>query len=245
MRILYLEGDPCAPRIVGAAFRAAGHEVTRPERVEELVPPRDVYVLSDIPADRLGDAGAKSIVASVATGSGLLIVGGWYSLGWGGHAGSPLAAALPVRLEPHDDRVHAPSGLFLAARQPHPILAGLPLGAPPVVTGYNRVEALPDAQVLLEAHAVTKVSAGTATLSVIPVPILVVGHHGAGRVAVLATDLAPRWSGGLPDWGVPRLMAEQGEELGGAYVRFVSQLVGWLGEGRPVAAQRAGVGVGA
>jgi uncharacterized membrane protein len=240
MRILYLEGDPCAPRFVAAGLRAAGRVVSRPERLEQLVSPFDVCVLSDIPADQLGHQKGEAIAAAVATGSGLWVVGGWYSLGYGGHAHGPLEAVLPVEMIAPDDRVHRPSGLFLTAASRHPVLDGLPLDEPPVLTGYNRVRPRADAEVVLEGRWVEGVSHTVATLSNETVPLLVLGTYGTGRVAVLATDLAPRWSGGWTDWGAPRQRVEQGEELGAGYVRFLRQVTEWLAGGRAVQAGAAG-----
>jgi hypothetical protein len=62
-------------------------------------------------------------------------------------------------------------------------------------------------------------------------PLLVVGRWGRGRVAALATDVAPHWVGGLVDWGAGRVAAQapgaEAVEVGDLYARFVCQLMAW------------------
>ena len=65
-------------------------------------------------------------------------------------------------------------------------------------------------------------------------PLLVVGQSGEGRVAALATDVAPHWVGGLVDWGRPRLtidVANSFIEVGSHYVKLFENLLMWLREG--------------
>ena len=47
-----------------------------------------------------------------------------------------------------------------------------------------------------------------------------VGRHGYGRTAALATDVAPHWVGGLVDWGDQRItqkVTEDSIEVGNWY----------------------------
>jgi uncharacterized membrane protein len=219
MRVRYVEGDPCSPKYVAGSLRAAGHEVG-----DEA---GDLLLLSDTPAAEFpGDLSAE--VDRVERGGGLLLVGGWFSLGRGGYARSPLARILPVELMDGDDRVNTPAGLYLRRASPHPITDGLAFDRPPVVTGYNVVA--PRGLVAIDGRVVEVVGDRHAVLSDTRVPLLVLGRHGKGRVAVLATDLAPHWSGGWTDWGRHAVRLEDGkEETGDAYVRFLDQLVRWVG----------------
>ena len=60
-------------------------------------------------------------------------------------------------------------------------------------------------------------------------PLLVVGQHGRGRVAALATDVAPHWVGGLVDWGDRRITQEVAGgfvEIGNWYAQFFRNLTG-------------------
>jgi hypothetical protein len=63
-------------------------------------------------------------------------------------------------------------------------------------------------------------------------PLLVVGQHGRGRVAALATDVAPHWVGGLVDWGERRITQEVAGgsiEIGNWYAQFFHNLLVWTG----------------
>jgi uncharacterized membrane protein len=68
-------------------------------------------------------------------------------------------------------------------------------------------------------------------------PLLVVRDSGSGRVAALATDVAPHWVGGLVDWGEGRVTAQasgaEAIEVGDLYAKFFQQLISWTkGDGR-------------
>ena len=63
-------------------------------------------------------------------------------------------------------------------------------------------------------------------------PLLVVGQHGQGRTAAIATDVAPHWVGGLVDWGDDRVTG-QGDgaddvEVGDLYAQFWRQLLSFV-----------------
>lgn len=187
------------------------------------------FIFSDYPAHLLGEEAAAAIVRQVEAGAGLLMVGGWLSFGGrgAGYSRSPVGSLLPVLCQEDDDRVNTPAGLVLEARLPdHPILSGLPLASPPVVCGYNRVAVRPGATTVLNGRPLLFRSTGPALGE--PVPLLVVGEAGRGRVAAFASDLLPHWCGGLVDWGEERLRLPTGAEVGAAYLRFVRQLVAWL-----------------
>ena len=64
-------------------------------------------------------------------------------------------------------------------------------------------------------------------------PLLIVGQHGRGRVATLATDVAPHWVGGLVDWGDRRVTQEVAGgfvEIGNWYAQFFRNLLVWTGK---------------
>jgi uncharacterized membrane protein len=229
MRIVYLEGDACAPKYVEGTLRRCGLDVQRSEAVPASLAGVDVVVLSDLPVDRLGRDGANQLADAVSRGVGLLLVGGWRSYGRGGWAGTRIEEVSPVTMERGDDRVNAPSGLFLRRGDPHPALDGLPWDEPPVVTGYNRVHARHEGIVVMTGMAVEEIGDEVVALVRDPVPMLVLGFAGKGRTAAFAGDLAPHWSGGLTDWGSPALPVGQGEEVGSAYAALLRQLCGWLG----------------
>jgi uncharacterized membrane protein len=89
-----------------------------------------------------------------------------------------VAEALPVRISVTDDRVEVPSGAAPIVREPgHPIVAGLRSDWP-VLLGYNRVEARPDARVVVEVASD---------------PLIVMGSFGEGRSAAFTSDCGPHW----------------------------------------------------
>lgn len=59
-------------------------------------------VLDSIPAEQLGDAGARRVAQFVADGGGLLALGGPDGLGAGGYGATPLDPVLPVDTSPQD-----------------------------------------------------------------------------------------------------------------------------------------------
>ncbi len=175
---------------------------------------------------------------------------------------SPLAAVLPVTMQSCDDRRNFAQPCLIEKVADHEILAGLPWEQPPGIGGINAVTAKPGAETLLDAvqfsvvrasmHGgqVARIAAAMAAALVetessavrslegyqfVPrgrAPLLVVGRHGAGRTAALATDVAPHWVGGFVDWGHRRIVQEVGGgmiEVGNWYSRFFRNLVAWAG----------------
>ena len=67
----------------------------------------------------------------------------------------------------------------------------------------QRVKAEPQTETLLAASAFAVSAATGQAFTSRPGAraLLVVGRHGAGRTAALATDVAPHWVGGFVDWG--------------------------------------------
>ncbi|WP_214370079.1 glutamine amidotransferase [Pseudonocardia sp. H11422] len=172
------------------------HEISGrfPKTVEEL-DAYDVVVLSDIGSNSflLSDetflrsertANKLSVLADwVRGGGGLAMIGGYMSFsgidGRARYGMSPLASVLPVTMLDHDDRIEVPEGLKAAFAEPqHPVLGGTPPEWP-LLLGYNRVVAKPDATVIVSAE---------------DDPLLVVGEFGAGRAVAFTSDLAPHWA---------------------------------------------------
>lgn len=211
-----------------AALEAAGHEVTFqpnhvaadrfPYTVGELAA-YDVVVLSDIGANTLlvpkvVFAGGqtvpnrlRSLAEWVQAGGALLMVGGYLSFqgieAKANYRGTPLADVLPVLMEVGDDREETPEGSTANVSEGgHPVTQGIPDPWPRIL-GYQRLQAKAEAQVL-------------ATIG--DHPLLVVGTHGAGRVAAFATDMGPHW--------LPREFVEWP-----GYARLWQQLTAWLADG--------------
>lgn len=153
----------------------------------------DVIVLSDIGAnsfqlppetwlhgtaspDRLAELGKW-----VENGGALMMAGGYLSFqGFQARANfarSALAEVLPVTMSDYDDRIEASVGAVVKPETSSD-LASLVSGGAPVLLGYNRVEAKPDASV----HA----SVGGDVL-------IATGQHGKGRTLVWTSDIGPHW----------------------------------------------------
>ena len=119
----------------------------------------------------------------VRNGGGLLMVGGYMSFsGIDGRAryhATPLADVLPVIMLDRDDRVEVPEGIEPNVRAPqHAVLGGTPAQWP-ILLGYNRFKAKPDATVIAACG---------------DDPVLVVGEVGRGRAVAFASDVAPHWA---------------------------------------------------
>jgi hypothetical protein len=204
--------------------------------------PRALYVISDYSAKQMTDPIQRDVVRRVERGAGLLMIGGWESYhGLGGDwDGTPIGQILPVRISRDDDRVNCDQPALVRKVQSHPIVDDLPWDErPPTIGGFNRFAAKSDGQVLLDVQRfAARRATGTDEMHFRATgrdPLLVVGRHGRGRVAALATDVAPHWSGGMVDWGDgPRVTAAAPEsweiEVGSCYAKFVRQLLAWTGQ---------------
>ncbi|HEX8524939.1 MAG TPA: glutamine amidotransferase [Tepidisphaeraceae bacterium] len=210
---------------------------------------RNLFIVSDYPAARMAERKQLEIVRQVEAGAGLLMVGGWESFSGqdGKWAGTPLGSILPVHIAKHDDRINCDQPALVRCVSNHAICAGLPWDSrPPAIGGFNRISAKDDATVVLEVQRFTacQQNNGFVFEPLDQHPLLVVGSHGKGRTAALATDLAPHWVGGLVDWGIDkRVVASAPEswsiEVGEHYAQFVHNLVSWVGNFQRVNA-RAG-----
>lgn len=207
------------------ALQGAGHQVrfmpnheastAFPTTVEALQS-YDLVILSDIGSNTLllhPETFAASVSLPnrlalirdyVAGGGALLMIGGYLSFqgidAKARYAGTPVEAALPVRIERGDDRVEAPEGVVPQVIRPdHPVVVGLePLW--PALLGYNRVYPRPEAEVL--------VTAGDD-------PLVVVGRFGRGRSMAFTSDCGPHWA-------PPRFCDWPG------YARFWANAAAWL-----------------
>lgn len=206
-----------------AALRDRGHSVTHlcahdvPERfpwTHKELDAYDVVILSDIGSNslllpnRVFAQGRRCVnrldllADWVYEGHGLMMAGGYLSFaGFEGKAhyhGTAVERALPVTIEPYDDRVEMPQGVRPAVHADHAIVSGL--GEVPDVLGYQRIHAKNDATVLMTAN---------------DDPMLVIGEYGRGRSLAFASDISPHWA-------PPEFMAWKG------YRTLFSNCVDWL-----------------
>lgn len=196
-----------------------------------------LFVFSDYPAHMIDADAQRRVVDAVSAGGGLVMIGGWESYtGCDGYwGGTPIAAALPVDMSEHDDRVNCDRpALAIRSATTHPITDGLPWEEhPPVVGGYNRFTPRYGTTELLRIQHFSTARTGD-DYRFEPGesdPLLVIGEHGTGRTVAFATDVAPHWIGPMVDWGLPRVTAEApgafAIEVGSHYARFFRQLLAW------------------
>lgn len=197
---------------------------------------RRLFIVSDYPSANFPRALQRRVVSQVERGAGLLMIGGWESFrGSDGHwAGTPLGDILPVVIGKSDDRVNCDQPALLVGTSDHPIVEGLPWDdRAPTIGGFNRFKPRAKSRVLLEAmmFKARRAGKGMAFTCHHKAPMLVIGKHGRGRTAALATDAAPHWVGGFVDWGDRRVSAQApgGEaiEVGRYYATFFARLVRW------------------
>jgi hypothetical protein len=196
--------------------------------------PYRLYVVSDYQAERFGRAAMKYVAESVRQGAGLVMLGGWESYfgRQGEYHDSPLADVLPVVMQSTDDRRNCPQPCLVNKVADHPIVEGLPWDRPPGIGGFNAIAAKPEAQTVLTAVQFAVSHSGDDWQFVCgdETPLLVVGQCGRGRVAALATDVAPHWVGGLVDWGDRRIAQAVGHgeiEVGNWYAQLFRNLIVW------------------
>ena len=159
----------------------------------------DVYILGDVDAAQFTPEELKQLAETVKQGAGLAMLGGFHSFGPGGYADTPLAAVLPVAMDPRERQrlgdpirpdVQLPGPLKMRPAKPlgeRHYLMGLGEGAErakawdqlPPLEGANRLGAAkPSAQVLGETPDGK--------------PLLVVQDAG-GRVMAFAGDSTWHW----------------------------------------------------
>jgi len=169
---------------------------------------------------------------AVENGTGFAMIGGWGSFSgpFGGWRGSILEKLLPVECLDRDDRVNFPGGAAFVLKERHAILGNFPNRHLPVICGLNHVVPRASAKVILAVRKILHEK--KLRLEKKEFPLLIVNAGPGIRTAVLATDCAPHWCGGMVDWGTKTLQLPVTKtiriEVGDAYVRFLSSFVRWL-----------------
>ena len=187
---------------------------------QETVNRFDVFIFGDLDHSYIRPGQQEMIVKRVRDGAGLMMLGGYHSLGPGGYDGEPLGQILPVRLggleigqitEPllpvltpdgSQHPIFANIRDFFPTRLGEPRIAGLPK-----LDGCTRVEGpRPGATVL-----------ATLTADAASMPLLAVQPVDRGRTAVFCGDTTRNWQQG------PRALDQESP-----FLRFWGQTVRWL-----------------
>ncbi len=179
----------------------------------------DVFLIGDLDSTYLKPEQQQLILDRVRQGAGLIMLGGYHSLGPGGYGGTPIGEALPVVLGSRD--IGQLTDPFLPTLTPegarHPIFANIAHFFPtetsppeqdglPPLDGCTRVAAArPGAAVL-----------ATCAIDVANMPVLAVQPAGEGRSAVFCGDTTRKWQQG------PRAMDQESP-----FLRFWGQMIRW------------------
>jgi len=180
----------------------------------------DVFIIGDLDSSFFRPQEQRLMIERIREGAGLVMLGGYHSLGPGGYGETPLGADLPVDVGTREvGQITEP---FLPELTPeganHPIFANIAdffprSGSPP------RVGGLPN---LSGCTRVRGARPGASVLAVCPledppVPVLAVQPVGKGRTAVFTGDTTRNWQQG------PRAL-----DLQSPFLQFWGQLVRWL-----------------
>lgn len=189
---------------------------SKPEEINKF----DVFVIGDLDSTYLHTEQQELIVKRIQDGGGLVMLGGYHSLGPGGYEGTPIGKILPVRLGTREVGqvsdpflpMLTPDGAvspiftnilgFFPTKRTEPKIAGLPM-----LNGCTKVEGLRPGATALATHP----TEGS------DMPVLAIVPVGKGRAAVFTGDTTRNWQQG------PRAMDQQSP-----FLQFWGQMVRWL-----------------
>ena len=196
---------------------------------QETIDKFDVFIFGDMDSSFIRPQQQEMFVKRIREGAGLLMLGGYHSLGPGGYDGTPIGNVLPVMLGAR--QVGQVTDTFLPTLTPtgshHPIFANIASFFPtpqnpaktiglPSLEGCTRVE---------------RAKPGASVLAIYPadnsMPVLAVQPLDRGRTAVFTGDTTRKWQQG------PRALNQESP-----FLRFWGQMVRWLaGRGANVETQ--------
>jgi uncharacterized membrane protein len=193
----------------------------------------DVILLGDLDAAAWKSGAMEAVATRVRDGAGLLMLGGYHSLGPGGYEGTPIEAILPVLVG--DRQIGQLTDPFVPRLTPegraHPIFANI---GPffPSTEGPAAVSGLPPLDGCVK---VVRARPGASILAVHPeeagMPVLAVQPTGKGRTVVFTADTTRNWQQVL-----------RALDRDSPFVRFWGQALRWLA-GRSEEMKGAGVTV--
>jgi len=187
---------------------------------QESVDNFDVFIFGDLDSSYIRPEQQQLFVQRIRDGAGLVMLGGYHSLGPGGYAETPLGAVLPVLLGNRE--IGQVTDPFLPVLSPdgtrHPIFANI-ADFFPTQSGEAKVAGLPPLQ---GSTRVGPARPGATVLATCPVegnqmPVLAIQPVDKGRTAVFCGDTTRNWQQG------PRAMDQDSP-----FLQFWGQLVRWL-----------------
>jgi uncharacterized membrane protein len=191
---------------------------------QETLDTFDVFILGDLDSSYLRPEQMQRISARVLDGAGLLMTGGYHSLGPGGYEGTEIEKLLPVFVGNREvGQIDQPFSLRLTrdGRQ-HPIFANIAAFFPseeaaaeidglPELQGAVRVAGVKPAATVLAVHPSERIGGNVA------MPVLAVQPIGNGRSAVFTGDTTRNWQ---------QSMRTLDRET--PFLRFWGQTIRWL-----------------
>jgi len=192
-----------------------------PQTVEDLRK-FDVFVVGDVDRSYFSAKQMENLKAVISEGRGLIMLGGYNSLGAGGYQGTPVEEILPVLVGPRSSgQETTPFVLKLTPEGAnHPIFAGtknffqyqsnMPAEKLPLLKGCNIMGREKPGASILAVHPDRSGPAG-------PLIVLAVHQFGKGRAAAFAADTTYQWY--LPYRALGRESP---------YIKFWSQMIRWL-----------------
>ena len=193
----------------------------------------DVFIFGDIDSSFVRAEQQTMFLKRVRAGAGLLMLGGYRSLGPGGYAGTPLGDALPMKLGGRElGQFTEP---FLPVLTPdgvrHPIFANID-GFFPTRQGPAKTSGLPPLDGCTRVEGARPGASVLATLpsESSPMPVLAVQPLDRGRTAVFAADTTRKWQQG------PRALGQESP-----FLRFWGQMVRWLAGRADTVEAKAGI----
>lgn len=186
----------------------------------------NVFIIGDLDVSYLRPAVQELIVRRIREGAGLVMLGGYHSLGPGGYEGTPLGDVLPVFLG--DREIGQMTDPFLPRLTPdgthHPIFANIG-DFFPSEQGPARIEGLPnlDGCTRVQGRRPGATVLARVMDAGVAMPVLTVQPVDLGRTAVFCGDTTRQWQQG------PRALDQESP-----FLRFWGQMVRWLA-GRDVA----------
>jgi uncharacterized membrane protein len=180
----------------------------------------DVFILGDLDSSYFRPEQQELLVNRIREGAGLIMLGGYHSLGPGGYSGTPLGNVLPMQLGSRE--IGQATDPFLPTLTPdgvrHPIFANI-AGFFPTEQGPAKMPGLPPLDGCTKVESARPGATVLANLSAEKnsMPVLAVQPLDKGRTAIFTGDTTRKWQQG------PKAMNQESP-----YLRFWGQMVRWL-----------------
>ena len=155
----------------------------------------DGYIIGDVPREVFGDKNLQQLADRVRGGAGLLMLGGFNTLGPGGYAGSALEPLLPVDLRADTDDAHYLEDLPMRPTREGVTHFVMRLGsAADSQEAWSKLPALQSGNRLREKNAAVQVLAATnPDYPRAGIPLLFTQDVGGSRVMTFAGDTTWQW----------------------------------------------------